>query len=99
MTRRKQSVQADILEGLQGAVDFLKGKSGGGRTHVIMVPDVGGLRRSLKLSQAGFAKNFGIPKRTLQDWEQGVRVPDQAARSYLTVIANNPKAVRKALSS
>jgi putative transcriptional regulator len=38
-----------------------------------------------------------FPVGTLRDWEQGRVEPDQAARAYLTVIARNPKAVRKAL--
>jgi putative transcriptional regulator len=35
----------------------------------------------------------------LRDWEQGAAVPDQSTRAYLTVIARDPEAVRKALSS
>lgn len=55
------------------------------------------IRRSLGLSQQQFAETFGIPIGTLRDWEQGRFEPDQAARSYLKVIARNPAAVRKAL--
>jgi len=40
-----------------------------------------------------------IPIGTLRDWERGRVEPDQAARAYLTVIAREPEAVRKALSS
>jgi Domain of unknown function (DUF5615) len=40
---------------------------------------------------------FGIPIGTLRDWEQHRAEPDQAARSYLAVIAADPGAVRKAL--
>jgi putative transcriptional regulator len=35
----------------------------------------------------------------LQDWEQGRRRPDRAARAYLKVIAKKPKAVEEALAS
>jgi len=35
----------------------------------------------------------------LQDWEQGRRRPDRAARAYLTVIAHRPDAVEEALAS
>ena len=35
----------------------------------------------------------------LQDWEQGRRRPDRAARAYLTVIARHPEAVVEALAS
>ena len=36
---------------------------------------------------------------TLRDWEQHRSKPDQAAESYLKVIAKNPKAVMKALDA
>jgi putative transcriptional regulator len=63
------------------------------------VPAVKVLRRNLDLSQEEFARAFGIPIGTLRDWEQGRVEPDQAARSYLKVIAHDPAAVRKALKS
>jgi putative transcriptional regulator len=57
------------------------------------------IRRALGLSQEEFAARYHIPIGTLRDWEQGRLEPDQAARAYLTVIARDPEAVRKALSS
>jgi putative transcriptional regulator len=56
------------------------------------------IRRALGLSQEDFATRYHIPIGTLRDWEQGRVEPDQAARAYLTVIAREPEAVRKALS-
>ena len=56
------------------------------------------IRRALGLSQEDFAARYRIPIGTLRDWEQGRVEPDQAARAYLTVIARDPEAVRKALS-
>ena len=50
------------------------------------------------MSQAQFSRAYGISKRTLQEWEQGGRQPDSAARAYLTVIAREPNLVRKALT-
>jgi putative transcriptional regulator len=55
------------------------------------------VRRALGLSQEQFADVFGIPIGTLRDWEQGRAEPDQAARSYLKVIAHDPEIVRRAL--
>lgn len=63
------------------------------------MPQVKVIRRALELSQEEFAECFGIPVGTLRDWEQGRVEPDQAARSYLKVIARDPDAVRKALKS
>jgi putative transcriptional regulator len=63
------------------------------------VPQVKVIRRVLRLTQEEFAARFRIPLGTLRDWEQGKSEPDQAARAYLTVIASDPEAVRKALES
>ncbi|MBV9203586.1 MAG: helix-turn-helix domain-containing protein [Alphaproteobacteria bacterium] len=54
-------------------------------------------RKQLGLSQAAFAQRFHVNLRTLQDWEQPRRVPDQVARTYLRVIERNPDAVAAAL--
>jgi putative transcriptional regulator len=55
-------------------------------------------RAATGLSQNAFAARFGVPASSLRDWEQGRRVPDAAARSYLRVIARMPDAVAKALN-
>ncbi len=62
------------------------------------VARVRSLRRALALTQTQFAERFHIPVGTLRDWEQGRSEPDQTARAYLTVIANDPEGVCKALS-
>lgn len=55
------------------------------------------LRKRLRLSRQKFAERFGLDARAVQDWEQGRRVPDRAARVLLTVISNDPEAVVQAL--
>ncbi len=55
------------------------------------------LRKRLKLSRQKFADRFGLDARAVQDWEQGRRVPDRAARVLLTVIDRDPAAVVGAL--
>jgi putative transcriptional regulator len=62
-------------------------------------PQVKIIRRALGISQEDFAARYRIPIGTLRDWEQGRVAPDQAARAYLTVIARDPEAVRKALGA
>ena len=57
------------------------------------------LRKRLKLSRQKFADRFGLDARAIQDWEQGRRVPDRAARVLLTVINHDPEAVERALAS
>src|SRR5690349_15130543 len=59
--------------------------------------DVKALRKRVNMSQAEFSRAYRISKRALQEWEQGGRQPDSAARAYLMVIAKVPAAVRRAL--
>lgn len=65
--------------------------------HTPEAVDVRALRQRLKLSQVAFARTFGVPKRTIQDWEQGRRQPEGAARVLLKVIDREPDAVKRAL--
>ena len=60
--------------------------------------DVPGLREKLGLSQARFARAFGLDVATVAAWEQGRRRPDRTARILLAVIAREPEAVRRALA-
>ena len=60
--------------------------------------DVKAIRRQVKMSQTEFSRAYCISKRALQEWEQGGRQPDSAARAYLTVIAREPALVRRALA-
>jgi len=57
------------------------------------------IRVATGLSRTKFARKYALDARALQEWEQGRRKPDKAARAYLKVIANQPKAVEKALAS
>jgi putative transcriptional regulator len=59
--------------------------------------NVRAIRERVGMSQAQFAIRFAISPRTLQEWEQGRRMPDATVRAYLTVIDRNPDAVQNAL--
>jgi putative transcriptional regulator len=54
--------------------------------------DVAAIRTRLGLSQAQFARRFGVSVGTVRGWEQGRRVPDGPARALLRVIAAEPEA-------
>lgn len=56
------------------------------------------IRKQLNMSQSQFSKAFGIPLRSVQNWEQGVRNPDMTAASYLRVISKLPKEIQDALA-
>jgi putative transcriptional regulator len=70
-------------------------------TRYVEIPqtiDVKAVRTGLRMSQSQFAKTFGFNPRVVQEWEQGRRRPETAARAYLLVIQRNPSAVTAALS-
>ena len=50
-------------------------------------------RAKLGLSQREMASLMGISPRTLQNWEQGQREPDQAAKMLLRVAVLHPQSV------
>ena len=87
-----------MIESAKQALDFASGNSAYGcAVHVPEDVDVKAIREKISLSQAEFAKLFGLSKRTLEHWEHGRRVPSGPARAFLTVIAREPEAVRRAL--
>jgi putative transcriptional regulator len=63
------------------------------------VPRVKSMRRALGLTQEQFAARYGIPLGTLRDWEQGVKEPDTAAKSYLRCIMGDAEGVARAFTA
>jgi DNA-binding transcriptional regulator YiaG len=59
--------------------------------------EVRALRARLELSQTQFALMFGFSVDTVQQYEQGRRVPSGPASTLLRVIAKEPEAVIRAL--
>ncbi|GGG34053.1 DNA-binding protein [Caldovatus sediminis] len=99
MTRRGRA----LVEGLREAAAHLRGELAPPlREYEARVPeavDVATLRHALGLSQAAFARRFGLDVTAVQAWEQGRRRPDRTARVLLAVIAREPEAVRRALAA
>ncbi|HEV3198845.1 MAG TPA: helix-turn-helix domain-containing protein [Bryobacteraceae bacterium] len=95
--KRKATAGERMIESARQALAFAKGKDHGCEVHVPDYIDVKAIREKISLSQGEFAKLFGLSKRTLEHWEHGRRVPSGPARAFLTVIAREPDAVRRAL--
>ena len=90
----------DIMAGMNDALAYSKGDIGTGQAHTVRTPpevDCRAIRQRLGLSQAAFARRFGLRLATLQDWQQGKRT-DTAARLLYRVIEREPEAVDRALS-
>ncbi|MEM7673885.1 MAG: NadS family protein [Verrucomicrobiota bacterium] len=88
---------SNLLESVKEAGQIKKGKVKASRTTVIDFPDIKQIRSGLSVSQEEFALMIGVSIRTLQNWEQGRRVPDGPAKALLQVASKNPQAVLEAL--
>jgi putative transcriptional regulator len=90
----------ELIEAMSEAVAYMNGDPGKTITHEVRVPEtvnVAAIRKRTGLSRQKFAARFGLDVRAIQDWEQGRRRPDLAARALLKVIEHNPQAVMDAL--
>jgi putative transcriptional regulator len=86
MPTRNRDIGLEILEGIR---ELKRGNHG----RVITVPSISSIREKTGLSQSTFARLLGVSVRTLQEWEQGRRVPSGAARTLLLIAAKNPRAL------
>ena len=51
------------------------------------------LREAAEMSQAVFARVLNVSVKTVQSWEQGVRVPSMASRRLIQVFSERPDVV------
>jgi len=99
---KKTNVASELVEAMREAASIASGETKPAAVHTFALSlevDVRAIRTGTGLSRSEFAKRFGLDLRAVQDWEQGRRHPDRAARAYLTVIARRPEAVIEALAS
>ena len=90
-----------ILRSAREALAYAQGDKTKGRATIVSVAefvDVRKIRAKLNLSQTKFAERFGFSVSTVRDWEQKRRMPEGPARTLLTVIDRDPKAIERALS-
>jgi putative transcriptional regulator len=99
---KKKTIGPELIDAMEEALAIVKGKVKPARVTTFkpsIALEIRKIRLATGLSRAEFARRFALDPRALQDWEQGRRRPDRAARAYLTVIAHRPKAVEEALAS
>ena len=73
--------------------------AGARRIEPDAIEDVRALRTRLGLSQEAFARRFGFSVDAVRQYESHRRTPTGPARTLLRVIAREPDAVTRALSS
>lgn len=86
-----------LIQGMEEALAFAKSEKTDAVIHIPKQINVRRIRNKLNMTQKFFADYFGFNIRTIQDWEQGRRVPTGPSKNFLCVIDKEPEAVRRAL--
>ncbi|MBI3158463.1 MAG: helix-turn-helix domain-containing protein [Chloroflexi bacterium] len=89
----KEEMFDELVASVREGGRILRGKAKAARVFEVETPDVKKIRAGFDLSQAEFATLLGVSVKTLQNWEQGRRAPEGAARVLLQVAADNPQAI------
>ncbi|WP_066341950.1 helix-turn-helix domain-containing protein [Azohydromonas lata] len=90
MPTELERFQHDLLESVQ---QMKRGEAV--RMTEVSLSDAAEARARTGLSQQEFAVLLGVSARTLQDWEQGRRMPTGAARTLLRVAVAHPEVLRE----
>ena len=88
-----------LVTSVKQAGKIRRGKGRPTRVFRFKPADVKAIRLQLDQSQTEFALMIGVSVATLRNWEQGRRSPEGPARALLKVAAEQPDAVRRALSA
>ena len=88
----------DLIESVRHAGRIRRGEDRPSRQLVYRAEAVAAIRGRLDKSQSEFARMIGVSVATLQNWEQGRRVPNGPALALLRVAAANPRLVERALA-
>ena len=90
----KRNIGEELLQAVQ---DIKAGRVG--RVSTVEVSPLASARLRIALSQSEFAKMLGVSLRTLQEWEQGRRVPSGAAKSLITIAIKKPEVIKQLLAA
>lgn len=87
-----------LKEGLEEALAWKRGEVALEVVNVDPMPveRIRAIRRKVARSAKQFESKFGIPASTVNNWEQGRRKPDPAARLLLKIIEQDPDAAERA---
>lgn len=91
-----------LMASLKEAAAHARGEKTGVRVRTVRVPrdvNVKAIRKRLGMTQGQFARRFGFPVGTVQNWERGHRRPEGAARALLKVIEKRPDVVLDVLAA
>jgi putative transcriptional regulator len=89
----------NLVTSIKQAGRIRRGEDKPSRATELPNVNVKAIRQKIGKSQSEFARMIGVSVATLQNWEQGRRLPHGPARALLKVAAANPEAVAAALAS
>lgn len=93
----------DLLEAFQEMAAHLRGDVSAESYDIpddILTPEkIVAIRKRVATSTKAFERDFMIPARTMESYEQGRRKPDTATVALLKIIDQAPEIARKVLSS
>lgn len=89
----KEELFQDLVASVREGGAILRGEATPSRRFALDEADIRHIREKYQLSQGQFATLLGISVATLQNWEQGRRLPKGAAKVLLQVAAKHPDAV------
>lgn len=95
----KPEIFDELVTSIRQAGRIRRGRVRPSRRFTYRAADIAAIRDRLNRSQSEFAQMIGVSVATLQNWEQGRRVPHGPALALLRVAAANPRAVERALAS
>ena len=82
-----------LIQSVKEGGKILRGEKQASRIFEVSPLDIKRIRNGYQLSQSQFAAMLGVSVRTLQNWEQGRRVPEGPAMVLLRVAEKYPKAL------
>ena len=88
-----------LVESIKQAGRIRRHEMKAGRVFHFSPADIKEIRLRLRKSQSEFALMIGVSAATLQNWEQGRRIPEGPARALLKIAAEKPEALMEALSA
>ncbi len=95
--RKKVKVFAELASALADSLRYEHGAKVDLRVTELPVPprkfkprEIREIRRSLKASQARFARFLNVSTNTVESWEQGTRQPQHAALKLLAIARRRP---------
>lgn len=93
----KRELFEDLSKSIKEAGKIRRGRAKASRKFKYDAVDIRKLRKSVNVSQSKFARMIGVSVDTVQNWEQGRRIPRGPAMALLRVFEKNPRVVVSAL--